>query len=185
MRGNNGLEEQQYSRGFLVGGGSVRPRYGLFSASSLRLYFCRPPRTRSRRTPVLRKAPETQREGFISPRLDLNTRAKHTHTQPKVCVLILPFCITSRIKRGASAAVLIHGWWKDSRTVRVWECVWGFWRMWCVLPSMCGCVSAAAAFPYVVNAWLVYCDTAEPRAGLNIWIFNAGSMISKTGPLII
>lgn len=54
--GNNGLEDQQYSRGFLVGGGSVRPRYGLFSVSSLRLYFCLPPRTRSRRTPVKHSA---------------------------------------------------------------------------------------------------------------------------------
>lgn len=51
--GDNGLVTEQYSRGFLVGGGSVKPRYGLFSASSLRLYFCLPPRTRSRRTPVM------------------------------------------------------------------------------------------------------------------------------------
>lgn len=33
---------------------------------------------------------------------------------------------------------------------------------------VCRCVRGAAAFPYVVHAWLVYCDTAEPRAGLNI-----------------
>jgi hypothetical protein len=44
---------------------------------------------------------------------------------------------------------------------------------------------AGSAFPYAVHAWLVYCDTAEPDGALNIWIFNAGSMISQTGPLII
>lgn len=42
---------EHYSRGFLAGGGSVRPRYAVFSASILLLYFCLPPRTRSRRTP--------------------------------------------------------------------------------------------------------------------------------------
>lgn len=68
MQGHNGLEEEQYSRGFLVGGGSVKPRYGLFSVSNLRLYFCLPPRTRSRRTPVLEK--HKWREEWIFPRLD-------------------------------------------------------------------------------------------------------------------
>ena len=41
-----------YLHGFLAGWTSWGFRYGLFSASILRLYFCRPPRTLSRRTPV-------------------------------------------------------------------------------------------------------------------------------------
>lgn len=60
--GDNGLVTEQYSRGFLVGGGSVKPRYGLFSVSNLRLYFCLPPRTRSRRTPGLQTTRRTWHE---------------------------------------------------------------------------------------------------------------------------
>lgn len=179
--GNNGLEEEQHSRGFLVGGGSVRPRYGLFSVSSLRLYFCLPPRTRSRRTPVLQKAQETQCEGFISPWLDLKGYQMHElHKKQRSAFKSQHFL--SQIKAGASGTFsyicLIKGQ-QNGVCARTCVCV----RM--RLPSMCGCVSATAAFPYVVNSWLVYCDTAEPRAGLNIWIINAGSVISKTGPLII
>lgn len=59
---DNGLVTEQYSRGFLVGGGSVKPRYGLFSVSNLRLYFCLPPRTRSRRTPGLQTTRRTYNE---------------------------------------------------------------------------------------------------------------------------
>lgn len=65
---DSGLVTEQYSRGFLVGGGSVRPRYGLFSASNLRLYFCLPPRTRSRRTPGLKndKRGNEMKKGIFS-----------------------------------------------------------------------------------------------------------------------
>lgn len=71
------------------------------------------------------------------------------------------------------------------RGIKMCLCVWAYFQ--CVWVGVCvwRCVRVAAGFPYVVHAWLVYCDTAEPRAGLNIWIFNAGSMISQTGPLII
>lgn len=41
-----------HSHGFLAGGEICKLRYGLLSESSRRLYFWRPPRTRSRRTPV-------------------------------------------------------------------------------------------------------------------------------------
>lgn len=41
-----------YAHGFLAGGEICKLRYGLLSESSRRLYFWRPPRTRSRRTPV-------------------------------------------------------------------------------------------------------------------------------------
>lgn len=57
---DNGLVMEHHLRGFLVGGGSVKPRYGLFSESSLRLYFCLPPRTRSRRTPGLEETGKHQ-----------------------------------------------------------------------------------------------------------------------------
>lgn len=40
-----------HSHGFLAGGEICKLRYGLLSESSRRLYFWRPPRTRSRRTP--------------------------------------------------------------------------------------------------------------------------------------
>lgn len=49
-----------HSHGFLAGGEICKLRYGLFSASSRRLYFWRPPRTRSRRTPVGRKGRKAQ-----------------------------------------------------------------------------------------------------------------------------
>ncbi len=64
-KGDNKLVIEQYSRGFLVGGGSVKPRYGLFSESNLRLYFCLPPRTRSRRTPRLETTRRTWDEKSV------------------------------------------------------------------------------------------------------------------------
>lgn len=47
-----GVGTALYSHGFLAGGEICKLRYGLLSESSRRLYFWRPPRTRSRRTPV-------------------------------------------------------------------------------------------------------------------------------------
>lgn len=55
-----GLGLPWHSHGFLAGGEICKLRYGLFSASSRRLYFWRPPRTRSRRTPVGRKGRKAQ-----------------------------------------------------------------------------------------------------------------------------
>lgn len=47
-----GAQTALNSHGFLAGGEICKLRYGLLSESSRRLYFWRPPRTRSRRTPV-------------------------------------------------------------------------------------------------------------------------------------
>lgn len=55
-----------YLHGFLAGCTSWGFRYGLFSASILRLYFCRPPRTLSRRTPASRDRQRLTGEVVIS-----------------------------------------------------------------------------------------------------------------------
>lgn len=50
-----GTQRAPHSHGFFAGGEICKLRYGLLSESSRRLYFWRPPRTRSRRTPVGRR----------------------------------------------------------------------------------------------------------------------------------
>lgn len=103
MEGDNGLVMEQYSRGFLVGGGSVRPKYGLFSVSNLRLYFCLPPRTRSRRTPGLQTTHRMCHEdSTFSPTLHFKgtsktLRAVEIHNLEQKCRTMFNYTLTHSV----------------------------------------------------------------------------------------